>query len=84
MLVTASVYGDVLVIRGCRPLLQRLEQRDRFSSINWTNAHSSNQTVRGQDDAAYRRITVNSLTDDSKMYNDDDDGPNHKGTYSKA
>lgn len=84
MLVTASVYGDLLVVRGVRPLLERLEERDRSSTINWSTSRNSNQNDRVQDNGASRRVTVGSLTDDSKLFNDDDDGPNHKGTYSKA
>jgi hypothetical protein len=82
--VTAVIRGPLLIIKGVRPLLRQIEERDRQSHSNWATDGYSDQNDRHQNNAASRRITIGSLTDASTPYNDDDDGPNHKGTYSKA
>ena len=84
MPVTAVVRGDILVVKGVRPLLERLQRRDFHDNSNSAADDYYERNDRPQDNAAFRRITINSLTDAATPYNDDDDGPNHKGTYSKA
>jgi hypothetical protein len=82
--VTAIIRGPLLIIKGVRPLLRQIEERDRQSHSNWATDGNSDQNDRPQNNAPSRRITIGSLTDAPSPYNDDDDGPNHKGTYSKA
>lgn len=84
MPVTAIVRGDILIVKGIRPLLERLRQRDHHGDSNWAADDYSERNDRPQDNDTFRRITISSLTDAATPHNDDDDGPNHKGTYSKA
>jgi hypothetical protein len=83
MPVTAVVQGNVLVIKGVGPLLKQWASRDQANNNSATNRNSK-QAHRAQDNGAFRRITVSSLTDSPTLLDDDEDGPNHKGTYSKA
>jgi hypothetical protein len=83
MPVTAVVEGNVLVIKGVGPLLEQWASRDQANNNSATNKNSK-QAQRAQDNGAFRRITISSLTDSSTLLDDDEDGPNHKGTYSKA
>lgn len=85
MPVTAVVIHGRLVVRGIPgDMLTRLNDRDtRPDSQNIATGQSSRRGERFSDDAAYRRATFNSFNDNSAL-NDDDEGPNHKGTYSKT
>jgi hypothetical protein len=82
MPVTAVVKGTVVTVKGVGPLFEQWAERDRANN-NWATNKNSKHAQRPQDDGAFRRITISSLTD-SPTLGDDDDGPNHKGTYSKA
>jgi hypothetical protein len=84
MPVTAVLRGDILVVRGVRPLLERLQRRDFYGNSNSATDDHFESNDRLQDHGIFRRIPISSLTDAATPYNDDDDGPNHKGTYSKA
>jgi hypothetical protein len=83
MPVTAVVKGTVVVFKGVGPLLQQWASRDQANNNSATNRNSK-QPQRAQDNSAFRRITISSLTDSPTLVDDDEDGPNHKGTYSKA
>jgi hypothetical protein len=82
MPVTAVVKGTVLIIKGVTPLFDHWASRDQANNT-WATNKNSKQAQRAQDNGATRRITISSLTD-SPTLADDEDGPNHKGTYSKA
>ena len=82
MPVTAAVKGTVVIIKGVGPLFEQWASRDQANNT-WTTNKNSKQTERAQYNGAFRRIPISSLTDSPTLV-DDDDGPNHKGTYSKA
>lgn len=82
MPVTAVVKGTLAIIKGVGPLFEQWAERDQANN-NWTTNKNSKQAQRAQENGATRRITISSLTD-SPTLGDDEDGPNHKGTYSKA
>ena len=82
MRVTAVVKDTTLIIKGVGPLFEQWASRDRPNNNRATDKNFK-QGQRQQDNDAFRRITISSLTDSPTLV-DDDDGPNHKGTYSKA
>jgi len=84
MSVTAVVRGDILIVKGIRPMLERLQRRDYHADANSAADDYYERNDRPQGNDSFRRIAISSLTDAATPYNDDDDGPNHKGTYSKA
>ena len=82
MPVTAVVKGTLVIIKGVGSLFEQWASRDRANN-NWETNKKLKQTERAQDNGAFRRIPISSLTDSPTLV-DDEDGPNHKGTYSKA
>jgi hypothetical protein len=82
MPVTAVVKGTVVTIKGVGSLFEQWASRDQANNT-WAANKNSKQAQRAQDNGAFRRVTISSLTD-SPTLGDDEDGPNHKGTYSKA